>query len=138
MTVDVPVTLVWLAPESPDGEQSRALTAWARAHGVRLGLPHEEKPPRTISVDARLAEDVEKLLDRVRDAIAGRDADAADRGLAAAESALRAHPELPQASFLMTPARQNNPITAHNLPRLFIINLQHALRMARGVFLLSQ
>lgn len=118
MTVDVPVTLVWLAPESPDGEQSRALTAWARAHGVRLGLPHEEKPPRTISVDARLAEDVEKLLDRVRDAIAGRDADAADRGLAAAESALRAHPELPQASFLMAEVERARSSRFRRVPPL--------------------
>jgi hypothetical protein len=107
VTADAPVTLQWLGgarSAGPDADQGRALTAWARAHGVRLALPRDERPP-AIPEDARsaaeLRDEVERWLDRVRDAIAGRDADAAERGLATAESALRAHPELPQASWLM-------------------------------------
>jgi hypothetical protein len=52
-------------------------------------------------VDYPVAADVEALLDRAHDAIAARDADATDSAVSAAESALRAHPELPQAAWLM-------------------------------------
>jgi hypothetical protein len=104
VTADPPIPLVWLEAAGPDADQSRALTGWARARGAELVLPSDEKP-RAVALDARstvdLADEVERLLDRVRDAIAGRDGEAADGGLAAAESLLRAHPELPQASWLM-------------------------------------
>jgi hypothetical protein len=104
VTAVPPIPVVWLEAAAPDPDQSRALTGWARAHGIELVLPSNQKPP-TIALDARttmdLADEVERLLDRVRDAIAGRDGEAADGGLAAAESLLRAHPELPQASWLM-------------------------------------
>lgn len=93
-------TLVWMAPDAPDVTQARALAAWASAHGVKLTMP-ESARPSTIVVNESDADDVERLLDRVRDAIAARDADGADRALAAAESTVRAHPELPQAAWLM-------------------------------------
>jgi len=118
VTADAPVTLVWMAPApAPDAEQSRALASWARAHGVRLELPRTEAP-RAIPVDARAGDDIEKLLDRVRDAIAGRDAEAADRTLAAAESTLRAHPELPQASWLMAEVQRARSARFRRLPPL--------------------
>jgi hypothetical protein len=100
VTADAPATLAWIAPAPPDAAQSRALEGWARIHGVRLAAPADGKPP-AIVVDPSHADEVERLLDRVRDSIAARDVEATDRALSAAESTLRAHPELPQASWLM-------------------------------------
>lgn len=118
MTGDAPVTLVWMAAATaPDPEQSRALASWARAHGVRLDVPRTETP-KAIPVDARAGDDVERLLDRIHDAIAGRDAEAADRALAEAESPLRAHPELPQASWLMAEVERARSARFRRLPPL--------------------
>ena len=70
-----PATLVWLAPEPPDAAQARALASWARAHGVRLVDCRRDEAPPALAVDReRAADDVERLLDRARDAIAARDA----------------------------------------------------------------
>jgi hypothetical protein len=99
MGIDAPVTVVWIAPGAPDAEQARALTSWARARGVKLAQPGDEAPS-PLTIDPRVAEDVDRLLDRARDAIASRDADAVDRALSAADSTLRAHPEVPQAAWL--------------------------------------
>jgi hypothetical protein len=98
--MDAPATLVWMAPEPPDAEQSRALWSWARAHGVRLAPPRPGAAP-ALAVDARIADGVETMLERARDAIAAREGDGADGALSSAESMLRAHPELPQAAWLM-------------------------------------
>jgi hypothetical protein len=118
VTADAPVALEWMAPAlAPDAEQSRALASWARAHGVRLELPGTERP-RAMPVDARVGDEVERLLERVRDALAGRDADAADHALAAAESTLRAHPELPQASWLMAEVERARSARFRRLPPL--------------------
>jgi hypothetical protein len=100
VTGDAPATLVWLAPAPPDGEQVRALSSWARARGVTLVDPTAERPA-PLPVDPSVAETVETLLERARDAIAARDGGAVDRALSSAESALRAHPELPQGAWLM-------------------------------------
>jgi hypothetical protein len=51
--------------------------------------------------DTKVAEEVDDLVDRARDAIAAADGQSADRALAAAEGRLRAHPELPNAAWLM-------------------------------------
>jgi hypothetical protein len=98
--MDASATLVWMAPEAPDAAESRALSGWSHAHGVRLVPPQPVTSP-ALPVDPGLAEGVEPLLERARDAIAARDGDSADRALSSAESTLRAHPELPQASWLM-------------------------------------
>ncbi len=100
------VTVHWIAePQSQDGGQARALRSWALAHDVAIALPRDEALRdvriRLAAPDGRLADDVEKWLDRARDAIAARDADAADLALSSAESALRAHPDLPQGAWLM-------------------------------------
>jgi hypothetical protein len=100
------VPVVWIAQAPQDGVQAHALRSWGLAHGVETAFPAEgqrkgspdAEPGRD---DARVADDVEATLDRARDAIAARDADAADSALSAAESGLRAHPELPQAAWLM-------------------------------------
>jgi hypothetical protein len=100
VTVDPPATVVWLDAQPPDASQARALDSWGKAHGTRLAPPGQARPP-AIAVDPAHGDDIERFLDRVHDALAARDADAADRALSAAESTLRAHPELPQAAWLM-------------------------------------
>jgi len=96
------VTLVWMAPDAPDARQARAISAWALGRAVKLTLPPDERPASIASpAGDAVPEDVETLLDRARDAIAARDAEGADRALSTAEAALRAHPELPQAAWLM-------------------------------------
>ncbi len=62
--------------------------------------PNDARVP-TLTVDAHIADDVERLLDRARDAMAARDGDAVDRMLEAASATLKEHPELPQAAWLM-------------------------------------
>jgi hypothetical protein len=103
-----------MAPAPPEAEQARALASWARAHGVTLEPPRTESP-RPLAVDPHAGDDVERLLDRIRDAIAARDADAADRAIALAESTLRAHPELPQASWMMAEVERARSERLHRL-----------------------
>jgi hypothetical protein len=98
--MDAPATLVWIAPSPPDAEQARAVSSWGSSHGVRLVAPRDAATA-TLAIDPRIADDVEKFLDRARDAMAARDGDAVDRMLEAATSTLRAHPEVPQAAWLM-------------------------------------
>jgi hypothetical protein len=98
--MDAAVTLVWIAPSPPDADQGQALTSWERAHGVRIVEPRDEAIAG-LAVDPRIADDVERLLDRARDAMASRDGEGVDRALAAAESTLAAHPEVPQAAWQM-------------------------------------
>jgi hypothetical protein len=98
--MDAPATLVWIAPGLPDETQARSMASWAQAHSRSLSAPAEERPP-TLHVDLSIAEEVERALDRAREAIAASDGPAVDASLAAAEAALRAHPELPQGAWLM-------------------------------------
>src|SRR5205085_3424610 len=57
VTAAAVATLVWVAtPASPpDADQRRALTTWARAHGVVLDPPAEGGPP-VLAVDASRAD----------------------------------------------------------------------------------
>jgi hypothetical protein len=98
--MDAPATLVWIAPGLPDETQSRSIGSWAQAHSRTLSAPRDEPPP-ALHLDLTVAEEVERVLDRARDAIAARDGAGVDASLAAAETALRAHPELPQGAWLM-------------------------------------
>ena len=95
-------TSVWLAPggEAPGDAARRALTAWARAHDVTLAEPTAGEP-RALAVDLAVADSVELELERAREAVAAQDADTAERALSRAEGELRAHPELPQAAWLL-------------------------------------
>ncbi len=100
--MDAPATVVWIAPvppAPPEAEQARALSSWGSAHGVKL-MPPGDATVATLAVDPGVADDVEKFLDRARDALAARDGDAVDRMLEAANGTLEAHPELPQAAWL--------------------------------------
>jgi hypothetical protein len=110
-----PATLVWIAPQPPDGGQARAIESWARARGVVLVAPREERTP-TLTVDPKVGDDVESLLDRARDAIAARDGDAADRAIGTADSLLRAHPELPQAAWLMAEVERARSTRERRVP----------------------
>jgi len=92
-----PTTTVWIAPETSEGRA--ALDRWASAHDVSLRRPSDASPPR-VAVDLAIADAVEQELVRAREAMGALDAEAVERALEAAESALRAHPELPQAAWL--------------------------------------
>jgi hypothetical protein len=92
------VAVVWIEPAGPAEE--RALGEWALARGVRLHGPSAEEAPR-IAVDLSMAERVEAELDKARDGATALDAEVTERALARAEAILRAHPELPQAAWLM-------------------------------------
>jgi hypothetical protein len=98
--MDTPATIVWIAPGLPDETQVRSIASWAQAHSRALSAPRDEPPP-ALRVDLSIAEEVERALEHARDAMAARDAAAVDASLTAAEAALRAHPELPQAAWLM-------------------------------------
>jgi hypothetical protein len=94
--------VVWLvegAESAPSDEARRALEAWARAHGVTLEAPVEGDAP-AVPIDWAAADLVEHGIARARDALAALDFEVAERELARAEAALRAHPELPQAAWL--------------------------------------
>ena len=98
-----PATLVWMAPEPPDVDEARAISSWARAHGIKLQRPRATVVP-SFAVDDRDSDEVELRLEAAREATDARDADATDRALTSAESILRAHPEMPQAAWLMAEA----------------------------------
>jgi hypothetical protein len=113
--MDASATLVWLAPEPPDVEQSRALSSWSRAHGVTLEPPRRSDAP-ALEVDPRLGDGVETWLEGAHDAIGAHDGAQADAALGAAESTLRAHPELPQAAWLMAEVERARALRWRRVP----------------------
>lgn len=94
------VTVVWLAEGEVRDDTTRALAEWARARGLRLSPAKEAEDAPSLGVDLAVSDRIEKELERANEAIAAHDADLAERALARAEAALRAHPELPQAAWL--------------------------------------
>jgi hypothetical protein len=100
VTGDAPATVVWIAARPPDAAEARAVAGWAHAHGVAIVAPRDERPT-PLAVSPAAADAIEDLLDRARDATAAHDGAAIDSATSAAESLLRAHPELPQAAWLM-------------------------------------
>jgi len=104
------VAVAWLEPSgehapSPEREASeraarRALDEWALARGLRL-VTAESRPAPEVAVDMTIADRVEELLSRARDAMTTQDQEGAERALASAEGLLRSHPELPNAAWLM-------------------------------------
>jgi hypothetical protein len=113
--MDTPATIVWIAPAPPDATQARSLTSWAQAHSRVLSAPRDEPPP-ALRVDASIAEDVDRWLDRAREAIVARDGEAADGSLSAAEAALRAHPELPQGAWLLAEVERARSSRLRHVP----------------------
>jgi hypothetical protein len=98
--MDASATLAWVAPRPPDAQEMRSLSGWAAAHGVRL-TPPSTVDAVTVATNPGAPAEVETEIERARDSIAGRDGEGADRAVSRAESLLRAHPELPQAAWLM-------------------------------------
>lgn len=89
--------VVWVAEETP--EAALALSQWASARGVRIVPP--TAPLHSLAYSESEVVQIEQALARAREAVAQLDADGAERQLARAEQGLRAHPELPQAAWLM-------------------------------------
>lgn len=87
-----PLIVLWLgsAPASP--AQHAQLASWAAERGVRPELSPE---PSGSAYDARVVEQIEAALENARAAAGARDE------LARAEQLLLAHPELPQAAWLL-------------------------------------
>lgn len=112
-----PATVVWLSPAPADGDQTRALASWARAHGVILVSPEGDARPE-LGVDPAVADAVETLLARAREALTARDRDAADAAIDSAEATLRQHPELPQAAWLMAETLRTRAECRRRLPPL--------------------
>ena len=113
--MDTPATIVWIAPGLPDETQARSIASWAQAHSRTLSTPRDEPPP-ALHVDLSIAQEVERALDHARDAIAARDAATVDASLTAAEAALRAHPELPQAAWLMAEVERTRSTRWRRVP----------------------
>jgi hypothetical protein len=113
--MDAHATLVWMAPEPPDREQSRALSSWSNAHAIQVAPPSSEIAP-ALATDPAASEFVESMLERARDAIAARESGDAERAIASAESVLRAHPELPQAAWLMAEVERAKAARWRRLP----------------------
>jgi hypothetical protein len=76
------------------------LQSWAAARGLRLVEP-PEGGRHAIAIDGSHAKAIEDSLHQSRELLAQHDADGAERALAHAEGLLRAHPELPQAAWLL-------------------------------------
>jgi hypothetical protein len=112
---DAPATIVWVSPEPPSAAESQAVSGWARAHGVRLAPPANPHPA-TLTVDLGVADVVEDLLDRARDAIAARDGEGVERATSTADALLRAHPELPQAAWLMAEVERTRATRWRRVP----------------------
>jgi hypothetical protein len=100
MTADGAATLVWLSPGPPTASERITIRTWARAHGVELVDPVDDRPS-PLRVDPGVASAVDGWLDQAHDATEGRDGPTVDRTLAAAEALLRAHAALPQAAWQM-------------------------------------
>jgi hypothetical protein len=100
VTPDAATTIVWLGEQAADSQASATLAAWARSRGLVLAPP-AESVPRAIAVDLGISATIEDLLDSARDALTARSGADVDRALGAAESLLKAHPELPNAAWLM-------------------------------------
>ncbi|MGH7436349.1 MAG: hypothetical protein ACRENE_11810, partial [Polyangiaceae bacterium] len=113
--MDAPATVVWIAPAPPDADPRKALAGWAASRGVTLVEPAPWRPD-ALEVDPHVAGDVEDLIDRARDALAGTDGSAVDREIAKAEALLRAHPELPQAAWLMAEVERVRAVRLGQMP----------------------
>jgi hypothetical protein len=100
VTPDAAATIVWLGELPADAQATTSLTAWARSQRLSLAPP-VDVARTSLTVDLGIAATVEDWLDSARDALTARSAADVDRALAAAQSLLDAHPELPNAAWLM-------------------------------------
>jgi hypothetical protein len=115
VTPDAATPIVWLGEQPADTQAAAALTAWARSHGVSL-VPPTDDARTTLTVDLGIAATVEDWLDSARDALTARSAADVDRALAAARSLLDAHPELPNAAWLMAEVERARAARFRRIP----------------------
>lgn len=95
--IDAP--LVWDGG-AQTGPIPSVLQTWAAARGLRLVLPRPGGR-HAVAVDPALAARVEERLHAARELVTQHDADGAERALARGETLLLAHPELPEAPWLL-------------------------------------
>jgi hypothetical protein len=96
-------TIVWVdggADSGPSQAIPSILQTWAAARGLKLVAP-SDGGMHIVAVDPNIAKAIEDGLHQSREMLAQHDADGAERALAHAEGLLRAHPELPQAAWLL-------------------------------------
>jgi hypothetical protein len=121
------LTVQWVAVEdgaAPSALARQALVAWAEARGFRL-MDAVAVPLAVIAPDLGVADTVEAQLEQAHDAITAQDASGADAALSKAEAVLHAHPELPQAAWLLAEVLRTratrwsrlSPGAAGDLPR---------------------
>lgn len=94
------LVLLWLGTSAPQATHETALDSWSRARWVQLAPPAEASPEGLIYDDA-LVSKIDEWLEQARLAASSLDDAAARERLAEVEGALRQHPALPQAAWLM-------------------------------------
>ncbi len=101
--------------DTPSAAARRSLIEWAEARGVRLAEPAEGALP-AVTADPAIGDAVEEQLERARDAITAHDPNGADTALTRAEALLHAHPELPQAAWLLAEVERARSARWRGLP----------------------
>ena len=127
---DVP--LVWLDTQKHGEAASAELAAWARSRGVTLTGPSDDGR-RALAYPEAVATQIETELARAREATTALDAEGADRALERAESTLVAHPELPQAAFLLAEVLRARAARATTVAPKDPDRALASLREARGL-----
>jgi hypothetical protein len=89
-----PLVVLWLGASPEVGAHRADLDAWASSRGQRVVAPH---PAAIATYDPGVVEQIEALLEDARSSEPG----AAESPVERAEALLLAHPELPQAAWLM-------------------------------------
>ena len=95
-----PLLVWWLGATQPQLDERRLLDAWAAARGVHASVVPSGGEPQ---YDSGAVEQIEAALENAR-------AEAAPDELARAERLLLAHPELPQAAWLLA---ERHALSAH-------------------------
>jgi hypothetical protein len=88
-----PLVVLWLGSAQASPAQRAQLASWAAERGARAELA---SAPNEIPYDSRVVEQIEAAIENARAA-----AESASDELARAEQLLLAHPELPQAAWLL-------------------------------------
>lgn len=99
------VTVVWLEKAETRADARLLLEEWAHTRGIRLHLPTLTRPAPTV-FDPRIAWQIETELDRTREALAALNVEETEQALTRAEAQIRAHPELPQAAWLLAEVKR--------------------------------
>jgi hypothetical protein len=94
------LVLIWLGSVATRRAHQADLDAWAGSRVVELRTPPPNVPAGA-EYDPRLVADIENRIDQARIAAGSLDERGALRLLDGVERELRAHPELPQAAWLM-------------------------------------